>query len=331
MATYKVLISLPSTFQPLLASARNILESHDFAVIERWLDTGIPKPELLELVSDIHGFIVGLDIIDEDVIAAAPKLKVLSKHGIGTDNINLPAATRRGIVVTNTPGSNASSVADLTIELLICVARQVLQAEAIVRRGQLVPYLGPELEGKTLGIIGLGNIGKKVATRALSFGMRVLANDLIFDEAFARENEVAYVSKDEIYRESHFLTLHTPLTPLTRGMITAKEIRQVRDGAFVINTARGGIVDEIAVADALVSGKLAGAAFDAFAIEPPPPDCGLFKAPNVVVTTHMGGSTPEAIQRGGELAAWNIINVMTGKQPLSVLNPEAFAHLSVKS
>jgi D-3-phosphoglycerate dehydrogenase len=322
MATYKALISLPSTFQPLLASARNILESHDFEVIERWLDTGIPKPELLRLVSDIHGFIVGLDIIDEEVLAAAPKLRVLSKHGIGTDNINIPAATRRGIVVANTPGTNSSAVADLAIGLMICIARKVLRSNATVRKGQLVPLLGPELEGKTLGIIGVGNIGKKVARRALAFGMRVIGNDLIENAAFAAETGVRYVSKDEIFRASHFITLHTPLTPETRDMIGKQEILRMRDGAYLINTARGGVVDEDAVAQALIEGKLAGAAFDAFAIEPPALNCALFKAPNVLLTTHMGGSTPEAIQRAGDLAAWNIVNVLQGKRPVNTLNPE---------
>ena len=322
MATYKALISLPSTFQPLLASARSILESHDFEVIERWLDTGIPKPELLRLVSDIHGFIVGLDIIDEEVLAAAPKLRVLSKHGIGTDNINIPAATRRGIVVANTPGTNSSAVADLAIGLMICIARKVLRSNATVRKGQLVPLLGPELEGKTLGIIGVGNIGKKVARRALAFGMRVIGNDLIENAAFAAETGVRYVSKDEIFRASHFITLHTPLTPETRDMIGKQEILRMRDGAYLINTARGGVVDEDAVAQALIEGKLAGAAFDAFAIEPPALNCALFKAPNVLLTTHMGGSTPEAIQRAGDLAAWNIVNVLQGKRPVNTLNPE---------
>lgn len=327
MAKYKALISLPGTFQPLLASARSILESNDFEVIERWLDTGIPRPELLQIVSDIDGFIVGLDLVDEEVIAAAKRLKVLSKHGIGTDNINIPAATKGGIVVTNTPGSNSSAVADLVMGLIICIARRVLLSDATVRQGQLVPILGPELEGKTLGIIGLGNIGKKVARRALAFGMRVIADDLVQDKQFVAETGVTYVSKEEIFRASHFITLHTPLTPSTRGMITKHEIERMRDGVYLINTARGGIVDEDAVAEALERGKLAGAAFDAFAVEPPPADCALFKAPNALVTTHMGGSTPESIQRAGDLAAWNIVNVIHGKRPGNALNPEAITHL----
>jgi D-3-phosphoglycerate dehydrogenase len=327
MAKYKALISLPGAFQPFLASARSILESNDFEVIERWLDTGIPRPELLQIVSDIDGFIVGLDLVDEEVIAAAERLKVLSKHGIGTDNINIPAATKRGIVVTNTPGTNSSAVADLVLGLIICIARRVLLSDATVRQGQLVPMLGPELEEKTLGIIGLGNIGKKVARRALAFGMRVIANDLVQDKHFVADTGVTYVSKEEIFRVSHFITLHTPLTSSTRGMITKLEIERMRDGAYLINTARGGIVDEEAVAEALGRGKLAGAAFDVFSVEPPLADCALFKAPNALVTTHIGGSTPEAIQRAGDLAAWNIINVIHGKRPGNALNPDTITHL----
>jgi D-3-phosphoglycerate dehydrogenase len=325
---YKALVSLPTTFQSFLTPARTILERHDFQVVERWLDTGVPKSELLELIADMDGFIVGLDIVDEEVIAVARKLQVLSKHGIGTDNLNIPAATKRGIVVTNTPGSNASSVADFAMGLLICLARKMLPSDASVRRGELIPCIGPELEGKTLGLIGLGNIGKKVASRALAFGMRVIAYDIIQDTRFTAETDVTYVSKDDILRESHFISIHAPLTPTTRGMIGLEDIQRMRDGAYLINTARGGIVDEAAVAAALASGKLAGAAFDAFSVEPPPPECPLFRAPNIVVTAHMAGSTPEAIQRAGELAAWNIVNVVNGRQPLNALNPETCVRLT---
>jgi D-3-phosphoglycerate dehydrogenase len=139
---------------------------------------------------------------------------------------------------------------------------------------------------------------------------------------------VTYASKDEILHESHFISIHAPLIPTTRGMIGREEIQRMRDGAYLINTARGGIVDEAAVADALVCGKLAGAAFDAFSVEPPPPECPLFRAPNILVTAHMAGSTSEAIQRAGELSAWNVINVINGRQPLNALNPETCVRLT---
>lgn len=326
----KVLISLPTTFEQFLSSTRILFEQHGFQVTECWNDTGLSKAELSKLIADKVGFIVGLDIVDNDILNAAPELKVLSKHGIGTDNIDIKAATEHGVVVCNTPGSNATAVADLTIGLMIAVARQIRQADATVRESKLLPYIGPELEGKTLGIIGLGNIGKKVAIRAKAFGMKVIANDLQTDPEFAAQQGLTYVTKEDIYAQSDFISIHTPRTKETMGMIGAAEIAQMKDGCYIINAARGGIIDEVALADALIAGKLAGAGIDVFSVEPPPTDYVLFKAPNVIFTTHMGGSAPEAIQRAGEMAAWNIINIIHGKRPLNALNPATLERFLAK-
>ncbi len=326
----KVLISLPTTFEQYLTSTITILEESGFPVTACWNDAGLPKPELLKLVADKVGFIVGLDIVDEEVIAAGKRLKVLSKHGIGTDNINIRAATKHGVVVCNTPGSNSTAVADLTLGLMICLARKIIAADATVRQSQLLPYIGPEFAEKTLGIIGLGNIGKKVALRAKSFGMRVIANDIKPDLEFAKKHEIDWVTKKELYAQSDFITVHTPLTPETFGMIGEKEMSLMKPECYLINSARGGIIDEAALARALNAGKLAGAGIDVFSIEPPPPDYVLFKAQNVIFSTHMGGSAPEAIQRAGELAALNIMNIIKGKPPVNALNPETLERLKIK-
>ncbi len=318
----KVLISLPINFEQYMGTTKGILESNGFEVDDYWNDTGLPKEELIKLIEDKDGFIVGLDKIDEDVVKAGKKLKVLSKHGIGTDNINIPAATKHGVVVCNTPGSNSNAVADLALGLIICLARNIFEADTSVRKSDLTPYIGIELEGKTLGIIGLGHIGKKVALRARAFGMKVIADDPVLDNEFAVKNGIKYVSKEEIYKQSDFITIHTPLTNETHGLIKEKEITLMKDGCYIVNTARGGIVDEKALADALKSGKIAGAGIDVFSVEPPLADYVLFQAPNIVFSTHMGGSTPDAIKRAGELAAKNIINVINGKKPLNALNPE---------
>jgi D-3-phosphoglycerate dehydrogenase len=317
----KVLISQPTSFKQFLTSMTEILTQNGFAVTERWTDTGIPKTELLELIADKVGFILGLDIVNENVLTVAKNLKVISKQGIGTDNIDIPAATRHGVVVCNTPGSNASSVADLTLGLMICLARKIITADATVRQSKLLPYIGPEFYGKTLGIIGLNNIGKQVARRAKAFGMKVIANDIKLDPDFAKVNDIAYVTKDQIYTQSDFITVHIPLTKDTMGMIGAREFNLMKAGCYVINTARGGIVNEEALADALRAGKIAGAGIDVFSIEPPSPDYVLFNAPNVIFSSHMGGSTPEAIIRAGKLAALNIVNIVNGRPPLNALNP----------
>lgn len=322
----KVLTSVPSTFKAYNQTMKEVLEAAGFEVTQRWDDDGIPKAELVKIIKEFDGMIMGLDKIDEDVIKAGKKLKVLAKYGVGTDNIDIPAATKAGIVVANTPGGNSTAVAELAIAMMVNVARQVVESCAKLKSGSIEPQVGPELEGKILGIIGLGNIGKKVASRAAAFGMNILVNDLLTFPEWTHGFPVKYVEKDEIYKTADFITVHTPLTELTRNMIGERELKMMKKTAIVINTARGGIVNEDALDKALSKKWIAGAGFDAYSKEPPA-GFPMLKHGSFTGTTHIGGSTFEAIKRIGEMAADNVIRVVGGRKPINSVNPETTAKL----
>lgn len=325
---FKVLTSVPTTFKPYNSTMRKMLEEAGFEVIQRWEDEGLSKAELLKIIPDIDGMIMGLDKIDEDVIAAGKKLKVLAKYGVGYDNINVPAATKAGIVVTNTPGGNSVAVAELTVGLIIAVARDLAKSNSLVKAGSILPQVGPELDGKTVGIIGLGNIGKRVATRLAAFGMKILVNDIVTYPEWEHSFPIKYVEKEEIYRKADVITIHTPLDNVTRNMIGERELKMMKKSAILINCARGGIVNEDALDKALREKWIFGAGFDAYSKEPPT-GFPMLENENFTGSTHIGGSTYEAIQRIGEMAATNVIRVLTGKRPVSVINPETATKLVV--
>jgi D-3-phosphoglycerate dehydrogenase len=233
--------------------------------------------------------------VTADVIAAATRLKVIGRAGIGVDNIDVAAATRRGIVVMNTPGGNNVTTAEHTISLMLACARYIPQANASLRAGkwERSKFTGSEVTGKTLGVIGLGNIGRIVADRALGLQMKVIAFDP-FVTADKKPMGVELASFDDVLARSDFVTLHVPLTSDTRNLIDAAAIARMKPGVRIINCARGGIVDEAALAEAVKSGHVAGAALDVFAEEPPPPGSELVALPQVVATPHLGAATGEA-------------------------------------
>ena len=325
--SFRVLTSVPSTFKPYNNTMREFLESAGMEVVQRWDDAGIPKKELVEMIKDFDAMIMGLDRIDSDVITAGKKLKVLARYGVGTDNIDIPAATKAGVVVANTPGANATSVAELAICLMIAVSRQVIESNSFVKSGSIYPQVGPELDNKTVGIIGLGNIGKRVATRLASFGMKILVNDIVQYPEWEHGFPIKYVEKEYIYKHADFITVHTPLTELTRDMIGERELKMMKKSTVLINTARGGIVNEDALDKALAQGWIFGAGFDAYS-EEPPVGFAMLKHKNFTGTTHIGGSTYEAIQRIGEVAANNVIRVLNGKKPVNAMNPETTKNLA---
>jgi len=324
--SFKVLTSVPSTFKAYSSTMCEFLESAGMEVMQRWDDAGIPKKELLGMIKDFDAMIMGLDKIDSDVISSGKKLKVLAKYGVGTDNIDIPAATNAGVVVANTPGANATSVAELAVCLMVAVARQVIESVAFLKSGSIYPQVGPELENKTVGIIGLGNIGKRVATRLASFGMKIIVNDIIEYPEWEHWFPIKYVEKDYIYKNADFITIHTPLTELTKNMVGECELKSMKKSTILINTARGGIVNEDALDKALTHGWIFGAGFDAYSVEPPV-GFGMLKHSNFIGTTHIGGSTYEAIQRIGEVAANNVIRVLNGKKPGNAMNPETTKNL----
>jgi D-3-phosphoglycerate dehydrogenase len=267
--------------------------------------------------------------VTADVIARAERLKVIGRAGIGVDNIDVAAATRRGIVVMNTPGGNNVTTAEHTISLLLACARMIPQANASLRAGQWQreKFTGTEVCGKTLGVIGLGNIGRIVAERAIGLKMKVLAHDpFVTQDAGPLDVELTPDVK-QIFARSDFITVHVPLTNETRGLIDAAAIAQMKTGVRIINCARGGIVDEVALAEALRSGKVAGAAIDVFREEPPPADHPLIQLPQVVATPHLGAATEEAqtnvaIAIAEQVAAFLTRGAITAAVNMPALTPE---------
>ncbi len=256
------------------------------------------RAELRECIGDYDGLIVRwMTRVDADLLERAPRLKVIGRAGASLDNVDLDAATRRGIIVTNTPLMHSTASAEYTLGLLLALARNIPQAHNAVQAGEWAArrqYIGIELSGKTLGLIGYGRVGREVAPRAQAFGMNVIVYDPYLDETAVRGSEVMLVDLDELLARADFISLHTPLNEETKRLIGAEEIAQMKDGVYLINTARGALVDEAAVAEGVKSGKLAGVALDAFTREPPvdSPFSGLA---NVITTPHLGASTRESL------------------------------------
>jgi D-3-phosphoglycerate dehydrogenase len=257
------------------------------------------KPSFSEALGRAHGLIVrSATKVNRDLLRGAPELLVVGRAGVGVDNIDLVACTERGIAVCNAPAGNTVAAAELTLALMLAAVRRVAAADASVRSGAWARsgFQGAELRGRTLGLIGCGRIGGEVARRCRVFGMRVIAFDPYLTEERAEELRVERASLDEVIAQADVLSLHVPLTDDTRGMIDADTLRGMKQGAFVVNVARGGVVDEGALAHALTVGHLAGAALDVFSDEPLASDSPLRAAPNLVLTPHLGASTAEAQQ-----------------------------------
>lgn len=256
------------------------------------------KPaELIGLIGDYQGLVIrsGTKVTSE-VVEAAQNLKVIGRAGVGVENVDVEAASKKGIVVMNTPGGNDVTTAEHTISLMMSLARHIPQAVASLKMGKWTreKFMGVELCNKTLGIIGLGNVGRIVAERALGFRMKVIAHDPFVPTESAARLGVEVVSLDEIYERSDFITVHTPMTSETRGLINSNSFAKMKTGVRIINCARGGIVDEEDLIQALQEGKVAGAALDVFVEEPPRPDHPLLMMDQVITTPHLGASTGEA-------------------------------------
>ena len=279
--------------------------------------TGKPlsSAEVARLLPGVDGYIAGLDAIDRSALAAADRLKVIARYGVGVDSVDLEAAREKNIVVTNTPGANSVSVAELTLALMLALARQIPEAVAATHQGRFPRLTGVSLEGKTVGIVGLGAIGKQLARRLSGFDSRLLAYDPYPDDAFARQYRVEFVVMDELLGQSDFVSLHLPLMPETRGMVDAAFLARMKKGAYLINTARGELIDETALLAALQSGQLKGAALDALAQEPPDPAHPLLALPQVIATPHLGAQTDGATNSMGWMALQDCLAVLKGDEP----------------
>lgn len=291
--------------------------------VEVHVRTGLSKEELLEAIGAYDGVIVrSATTIDADVIAAGERLKVIARAGIGLDNVDVAAATARGVIVCNAPQSNVISAAEHTVALLLSLARRIPQADASLRAGQWrrSDFEGVELHGKALGIVGLGRVGVLVAQRCSALGMRLLAYDpFVSAERAARMGVELIPTIRELCAAADVLTVHLPKTPETVGLIGEAELAALRPHALVVNTARGGIVDEEALHRALREGWIAGAALDVFSSEPMT-SSPLFELDNVVVTPHLGASTAEAQDKAGLMVAEAVVTALRGDFVPSAVN-----------
>ena len=267
--------------------------------------------ELAELVADADGLLAGVDEIDAGVFERAPRLRVVARYGVGVDRIDLAAAARHGVVVTVTPGANANAVAELTVALLFAVARPLVQGREAARAGDWGALPGIELAGKTLGLVGLGRIGRLVAAKARALGMCVLATDPYVEE----HADAQLVDLETLCAEADVVSLHAPLTDETRGLVDRRFLERLKPGAALVNTARAGLVDEDALLSVLESGRLRAAALDVLEQEPPPPGHPLLARDDVLVTPHMGPHTEEATTAMGHVALDELIAVLSGRMP----------------
>jgi D-3-phosphoglycerate dehydrogenase / 2-oxoglutarate reductase len=283
---------------------------------------GLAKKDLLAKIGRYDALIVrSATRADREVIAAGKNLRVIARAGVGTDNIDVEAASQRGIVVTNTPDANTLAAAEHTMALLLAVCRHIPEADATVKSGEWGRgrFMGRQLYGKTLGIVGLGRIGVQVAQRAEAFGMKILAHDPYIVESRARELGLELISLPELLKRSDVVTLHTPSTDATRGLVSKQHLALMKKSALLINCARGDLVDEQALAEALATKQIAGAALDVFRNEPPA-GSPLLGAPNLVLTPHLAASTTEAQAEVSLQIARQVIGVLSGERYENVLN-----------
>jgi D-3-phosphoglycerate dehydrogenase len=315
MEKWKLLIGSKSFGKAFPEHLRQ-LEEAGCEIVPNQVGRPYQAAELKQALLGIDAIVTGTDELNAEVIASADRLKTIAKHGVGLDNIDLPAARARGVVVSAAFGAVHDSVADLTLALLLAVARGIVPAHLATRAGQWKGVMGMELREKTLGIVGLGRIGKEVARRAMAFGMRIIATDPRPDLPFAAAQAIRYVELEELLATSDAVSLHAGLEQAGRPLLGAAELATMKKGALLVNTGRGHLVDELALAEALRTGRIGGAGLDVFSHEPPlgSPLLGL---ENVVLAPHMAGDTRDARRRMGEITVENVVRVMRGERPLS--------------
>lgn len=301
---WKVLVSAPY-MQPVIENFGPIFSQHGIEIIIPVVHERLDEEELCRLVGDIDGAICGDDRFTERVLQMAPRLKVISKWGTGIDSIDQIACQRMGISVCNTPNAFTDPVADTVLGYILCFARQIPWMADGVRNGVWLKIPGRALRECTLGVIGVGNIGKAVVRRAIAFGMRVLGNDLLdIPKEFVSETGINMVSNEALLRQSDFISINCTLNSTSHHLINERDFEIMKSTAVIINTARGPIIDEAALVTALKEGLIAGAALDVFEIEPLPDDSPLRKMNNVLMAPHNSNSSPEA----WEHVHWNSIN-----------------------
>ena len=290
--------NMPELFEQLEAAGYEVVRNSTGGILE--------KEQMKALIADCSGIIVGVDPLDAEVLSCAPRLRAIAKYGVGVDNIDLDYCKAHGIKVSRTVGANSEAVADYAMTLIMAVARKAVMIDRKCRGRDWSKISTRDVSGATLGLFGLGAIGKHVAKRAQGFGMKVLAFDPYWPEEYARENNIIRADAETIFREADYISLHLPLMESTRNFVGEKEIAMMKRDAVIINTARGGLIDEAALLRALREGRIYGAGIDAFAQEPPE-DPAWFELDNVVIGSHCAASTTGATQNMGRMATQNIL------------------------
>ena len=315
---HQVLVTLPSSVESIVKDLiRKRGRDHEISFNILSSDEPLPSEKVKSAISSASGYIVGLEHVDHEVIAAAPGLKVISKFGVGTDNIDIAAAGAAGVVVANCPGSNSNAVAELAIGLMIALARRIPELHRRLTEHDWSARIGFELTHKTVAILGFGNVGRRVAELLQPFRVSLLVYDAFPNHAAAAEVGARFVALDQALAASDIITVHLPLSAETRGIIDAQRLALVKPEAMLVNLARGGVVDERAVYDAVITGTLRAAAIDVFAEEPP------FSSPlltdsRIIATPHIGASTVEATISMANMA---IDNVLAGIEGRAVPHP----------
>ena len=322
-------MSKPAIFstRQLFQAARTILDEH--FQVDYWKGDKLSRADLLKHVADKDGLVCLLtEKVDEELLSAAPKLRIAATVSVGYDNIDVPACTKHKVVATNTPGVLDDTTADFAWTLLMAVARRLLEGDSWMRSGtwngwDLDQLVGGDVWGKTLGILGFGRIGRGVARRALGFQMRVLYNDAVRAPAdVEKELNAEFVDRDRLFRESDFISLHVPLLPDTRHLISKDNLEKMKRTAFLVNTSRGPVVDEAALAEALENKKIAGAALDVFEHEPKVHPA-LLTRKDVILTPHMASASLETRTKMAVMAANNVVALFEGRRPPNALNADA--------
>ena len=321
----KVLIA-PAPLDGIDAEFRHVLVQAGFELIYPKLGRQMVEPELMQHLPSIKATLAGSEPYTRRVLEAMPKLRVIARVGVGYDAVDIQAATERGVAVTIAPGTNQDSVAEHTFMLLLACARQLVSQHNLIIAGEWPRNANVPVRGRTLGIVGLGRIGKAVALRGLAFGMRVIVHEPFPEPAFVAEHSIPLLSFEEVMREADYLSLHVPMSPESGHMINAKTLSWMKPTAYLINTSRGGLINEPDLCAVLKEKRIAGAALDVFEEEPPPRDHPFFKLNNITLTAHTAGVDLKSRDDMALSAAQAIVDLSQGKWPKEkVVNPEVRA------
>lgn len=320
MSTGKKVLVTATNYSKICKAGKKMLLEHGFEIIENPHGRPMTFTELKEVVGDVSAVVAGVDTWNEDVFALAPHLRVIARFGVGVDNIDIVKAKECGITVTNCLGANSNSVSEHAMALLLSSVRMIPRLMETTRRGQWERAVYHEFTEMTIGLLGFGAIARMLAEKLKPFGAKLIAYDLYPNQEEAERLGVALVSEEELLKTSDVISIHIPSVPSTYHKINAEAIAKMKTGVHIINTARGPIIDEKALYDGLLSGKIGGAAIDVYEQEPVEPENPLFSLPNFIGTPHTAAESYENYDRCGKITAQAIIDVFDGKEPCNVIN-----------